>query len=97
MTELYRNEGVVITECSSIKKHKLHTWRWGFLWLRKGICAGLTEDIVIERHRHHMFLSRWWTTASMMIFICDAHTAGCEYQCYIDRSYWEQMTLKKRN
>lgn len=38
------NEEVIIMECTHTLPHEAHSWRTGFLWLRRNTCQGITAE-----------------------------------------------------
>lgn len=46
-----------------------------------------------DGHKHKMFLSRSLTTDSVLVFICDAHTIGCNFRRDITRGLWNRQTI----
>lgn len=99
MTELYRNEGVVILECDNFKEHKPHTWRWGFLKLRKGSCVGLAADIVISQPKHkckfqlHMYPEYPFINPNKVVLYC----SGCGTWSSTDKDLFYSVLLSDKS
>lgn len=103
------NKGLIIQECSHTLPHEAHSWwEWQgiFRWYAKQTCQGMTPeqfDVWMERkcpspynknHKHRMFLSRWWSTTTHMVFVCDFISAGCKRKHTISREEYRHHTIR---